>query len=85
MTALDVFSGEVTTAAASAVKWLNRQTDSIHPYVLESITQATRLDSGNIEVQVTLVVAPTRTFRFVLELNPVINNPTGLVRKRQLA
>jgi hypothetical protein len=84
MTVLDASSGEVSSAAASAVKWLNLQANSLKPYVLESINQATRLDSGNILLQVTLATAPTRTFGFELELDPSIDNPTALVRKRQL-
>jgi hypothetical protein len=85
MTALDVASPEATGAAATAVKWLNLQVNQIKPFVLESIQQATQLEGGNIVVQVTLVTAPTRTFRFELELNPSIDNPTALVRKNQLS
>jgi hypothetical protein len=82
MTSLDVSSPESTTAAATAIKWLNLQVNQIKPFVLESIEQATQLDNGNIQLQVTLVA--TRTVRFDLELNPSIDNPTALVKKQQL-
>jgi hypothetical protein len=82
MTSLDVSSPEATTAAATAVKWLNLQVNQIKPFVLESIEQATQLDNGNIQLQVTLVA--TRTVRFDLELNPLIDKPTALVKKQQL-
>jgi hypothetical protein len=84
MTVLDVASPDATTAAATAVKWLNQQVNQIKPFVVESIQQATRLDSGNIALQVTLVTSPTRTFQFELELNPAIDTPIAFVKKRQL-
>jgi hypothetical protein len=86
MTRLDVSSPQAVSAVATAVKWLNRQVNQIKPFTVDSIQEATLLGNGNVVSKVTLVTAASagRTFRFELELNPSVDNPTGLVRKQQL-